>query len=186
VTWIDTAGLGKSAQHSDDAGTSIYNVSEINTVLSVLKSVEADSEFCDLLASILKEGEAGIGVICMYGEQKRRLRRKFHEQEWSEEFKNLVKIDTVDSYQGKENRIVILSLTRNHPSAGPGFLKESNRINVSMSRAMDRLLIVGSTQMWTGRNEGTPLNKVLAFIHERDKPDYAFLAAENLLNRGHS
>ena len=186
VTWIDTAGLGKSAQHSDDAGTSIYNVSEINTVLTVLKSVEADSEFCDLLASILKEGEAGIGVICMYGEQKRRLRRKFHEQEWSEEFKNLVKIDTVDSYQGKENRIVILSLTRNHPSAGPGFLKESNRINVSMSRAMDRLLIVGSTQMWTGRNEGTPLNKVLAFIHERDKPDYVFLAAENLLNRGHS
>ncbi len=184
VTWIDTAGMGKNGHHSDDAGTSIYNVAEINTVLDVLKSIEEDSEFCGLLASTLKEGEAGIGVICMYGEQKRRLRRKFHEFEWTEEFKKLVKIDTVDSYQGKENRIVILSLTRNHPNSGPGFLKESNRINVSMSRAMDRLLIVGSTQMWTARNEGTPLNKVLSFFHERGEPDYAFLPAENVLKRG--
>ncbi len=185
VTWIDTAAMGKRAQHSDDAGKSIYNIQEINTVLGVLKRVEENSDFCKLLAKTLKEGEAGIGVICMYGEQKRRLRRKFNELEWTEEFRKLVKIDTVDSYQGKENRIVILSLTRNAPDAGPGFLKQSNRINVSMSRAMDRLLIVGSTQMWTERNEGMPLNKVLGFMYERGEPDYVFLAAENFLKWRH-
>lgn len=184
VTWVDTASLGKEGQHSEDAGTSIYNVSEINVVLALLKSIEADGEFCDRLSQTLKEGEAGIGVICMYGEQKRRLRRKFNELEWSDEFKRLVKIDTVDSYQGKENRVVILSLTRNRLNGGPGFLKEPNRINVSMSRAMDRLLIVGSTQMWKGKNEGTPLNKVLAFMEARSKAGYGFIFAEELLRRG--
>lgn len=180
VTWIDTASLGIDGEHSDDAGPSIYNTSEINIAVSVLKSIQANNEFCNLLSNILKEGEAGIGVICMYGEQKRRLRRRFHELEWTEEFKKLVKIDTVDSYQGKEIRVVILSLTRNRLKDGPGFLREPNRINVSMSRAMDRLLIVGSTEMWTLANEGKPLSKVCEFMKSNNS-DYAFLPAEKLL-----
>ena len=78
-----------------------------------------------------------------------------------------VKVDTVDSYQGKQNPIVILSLVRNNAD-GPqqsgvatvreGFLSRSNRINVSISRAMDRLVIVGSNARWP---QGGPMRQLV-------------------------
>lgn len=66
-------------------------------------------------------------------------------------------VGTVDSYQGKQNPIVVLSLVRNNDS-GPeefrqrtitqGFMIRPNRINVALSRAMDRLIIVGTRTRW--------------------------------------
>ncbi|HCD8379215.1 TPA: hypothetical protein ND784_004786, partial [Klebsiella pneumoniae] len=53
----------------------------------------------------------------------------------------------------------------------PKFLKNPNRINVAISRAMDRLIIVGSTHMWTGANKDLPLGKVLSFISDRSSED---------------
>ena len=62
-----------------------------------------------------------------------------------------IKIDTVGSYQGKENPIVVLFLVRNNAAGSSecgaatireGFLSRENRVNVAASRAMDRLLIV--------------------------------------------
>jgi superfamily I DNA and/or RNA helicase len=111
--------------------------------------------------------EPPIGIICMYSEQKKLVRKKFAEKTWSEDFKKLVKIDTVDSYQGKENRIVIVSLTRSSADLAPGFLRLPNRINVAMSRAMDRLVIVGDMSMWAGRNADLPLGRVATYIQER-------------------
>lgn len=122
----------------------------------------------------MKKGEAAIGIICMYGEQKRIIRQKFKEIEWSDDFKDLIKIDTVDSYQGKENRIIILSVTRSSRDKKPKFLRTPNRINVAISRAMDRLMIVGSTHMWQGNNSILPLGKVLSYISRqaKDSSDY--------------
>src|SRR5690606_24003692 len=101
------------------------------------------------LSELNDKNDALIGVICMYAEQKRLIRQKFNQEIWSDGFKELVKIDTVDSYQGKENRIIILSLTRSDKSGTAGFLRTPNRINVAMSRAMDRLLIIGNVDMWS-------------------------------------
>ncbi|MFA0173504.1 C-terminal helicase domain-containing protein, partial [Vibrio splendidus] len=110
--------------------------------------IASKPEFVTELKGVVKKGEAAVGVICMYGEQKRIIRQKFKEIEWEDDFKELVKIDTVDSYQGKENRIIILSVTRSSRDKKPKFLRTPNRINVAISRAMDRLMIVGSTHMW--------------------------------------
>jgi superfamily I DNA and/or RNA helicase len=63
----------------------------------------------------------------------------------------------VDGYQGKENDIVIVSLVRNNtdgpieaglPTIAQGFMFRPNRINVALSRARDRLVIVGSVRGW--------------------------------------
>ena len=97
----------------------------------------------------------------------RSLRQKFNQEVWSSGFKDIVKIDTVDSYQGKENRIIIVSLTRSDKRQSPGFLRTPNRINVAMSRAMDRLLIVGNADMWKGNNKDLPLGTVVHFMSER-------------------
>ncbi len=179
VTWLDTSNKGQRAHHLDDRGISIYNRCEADQIISVLKEVSENAELVEQLAALTNEEESAIGVICMYSEQKRLLRQKFNQEIWSDGFKDLVKIDTVDSYQGKENRIIILSLTRSDKRFRPGFLRTNNRINVAMSRAMDRLLIVGNTDMWRGVNKGLPLGLVLNYMTVRgETAGYAFLPAK--------
>jgi superfamily I DNA and/or RNA helicase len=122
--------------------------------------------------------EPAFGVICMYGAHKRLLFRKFNEQAWSDKFRAMVKIDTVDSYQGKENRIIIVSTTLNAYDKKPRFLKVLNRINVAMSRAMDRLLIVGATDMWKGKNSNYPLGQIASYMQKNQGSDYHFVKAK--------
>lgn len=180
VTWLDTSALGAKADHSDDRGVSIYNRLEADQIINVLQKISLDDNFVNHLVNLTEKEEAGIGVICMYAEQKRIIRQKFNQEIWPENFRGLVKIDTVDSYQGKENRIIILSITRSDDLLSPGFLNTPNRINVAMSRAMDRLLIVGNTKMWRGANKDLPFGKVISFMSEHGKNSgYAFIAVEN-------
>jgi superfamily I DNA and/or RNA helicase len=79
----------------------------------------------------------------------------------------LVKIDTVDAYQGKENRIVIVSLVRSNPEYNMGFVRTANRVNVALSRAMERLVIVGSAQMFGG--QGNTLAQVLNSLRSQGR-----------------
>jgi superfamily I DNA and/or RNA helicase len=100
----------------------------------------------------------------MYEKQREVIDQMKAEASWLGDARRLVKVDTVDSYQGKENRIVILSTVRNSPDGRPGFLTSPNRVNVAMSRAMERLFIVGSSKMWRGKNSGLPLGVVLTKV----------------------
>lgn len=180
VTWLDTSVMGDRAHHQDDRGVSIYNRCEAEQVVEVLKQISMNTDFLKELSRLSGEGDAVIGVICMYAEQKRIMRQKFNQELWSEGFKEMVKIDTVDSYQGKENRIIILSLTRSDKRYSPGFLRTPNRINVAMSRAMDRLLIIGNSEMWNDRNTDMPLGSVVKHMMERgNEAGYRFMPALN-------
>jgi len=146
----------------------------------MLKQLSEDTDLLNHLNSVRK-GDAAIGVICMYGEQKRYLRQLFNQQVWHNGFKELVKIDTVDSYQGKENRIIIVSVGRSDNIKSVGFLDKSNRINVAMSRAMDRLFIVGNKEMWKGRNQKMPLGDIISYIEERgETPDYCSINSKEI------
>lgn len=182
VTWLDTSSRGKKSYDRQD-GTSLINPEEVDQIIHTLKEIEQDFDYCQKLSDLVKEDEPPIGVICMYAAQKRVLRKKFNESNWSDSFKSLVKIDTVDSYQGKENRVVIVSITRNAEDRRPRFLKQPNRINVAMSRSMDRLVVVGSIAMWNNENSELPLGKVASFIQERQGEDYRILKAKDVSNR---
>ena len=184
VSWVDTSGLKEKSYHKDDRGVSIYNRTEADIIINLLKDISKNDDFVNELKNVVKKGEAAIGVICMYGEQKRIIRQKFKEIEWDDDFKDLIKIDTVDSYQGKENRIIILSVTRSSRDKKPKFLRTPNRINVAISRAMDRLMIVGSTHMWQGNNSLLPLGRVLNFIsaQAQKSDDYRIHQINNALN----
>lgn len=185
TTWLDTAAFGKRANHSDDGkGSSIANATEVNVIIKLLSRIAQKDDQVESLALQMNKdkGELPIGIICMYAEQKKRLRRKVAEQSWSDQFKSLIRIDTVDSYQGKENRIVILSITRSDSHQSPGFLRSPNRINVGLSRAMDRLVIVSNSEMWKGKNQELPLGKVFDYIEQRrlkEPNNYSLINAEN-------
>lgn len=179
VTWLDTASFGSRAHHNQGSGSSIYNRCEADEIIALLKEISESSEFVTQLGEVIGKDEAAIGVICMYAEQKKILRKKFNQEVWIDGFKDLIKIDTVDSYQGKENRIIILSLTRSDKRQSPGFLRAPNRINVAMSRAMDRLLIVGNADMWKGNNKDLPLGSVIRFMNEHGSDSgYSFVPAK--------
>ncbi|MBV7547414.1 NERD domain-containing protein [Pseudomonas sp. PDM26] len=172
VTWLDTSGLGNKA--FDSGGQSISNSAEADAIIKLLQEIEASTEFCTgMIDEMARTQEPPIGVICMYRDQRKLIRKRFEEKSWSEDFRKLVKIETCDSYQGKENNVIIISLTRAKPDQHPGFLSIPNRINVAMSRAKERLIIVGSLKMWSDRNASLPLGKVASYIQTRlDKTNH--------------
>ncbi|KAI1419193.1 P-loop containing nucleoside triphosphate hydrolase protein [Xylaria sp. FL1777] len=85
-----------------------------------------------------------ITVLTFYRGQRKKILSEFRKLEHREPFKN---VHTVDSYQGEENDIVILSLVRSNGPNGPhraGFLRDSNRGVVSISRARRGFYIFGN------------------------------------------
>ena len=182
VTWLDTTSL-PNAYHEQGKNGSLSNRAEADVIIGILQDLANDETFMNSepVQKCLEKNEQAIGVICMYGEQKKLIRKKFNERSWNDDFRRLVKIDSVDSYQGKENRVIILSLTRHDKVCSTGFLHLPNRINVALSRAMDKLIIVGAKTMWEHpKNSKTPLAKVLRFIQKQNNPqDYAIKILKN-------
>lgn len=165
VTWIDTSPLGERGfEQVSEGGEDKWNMAEARVVMNLLRQIIESDDFMAALKNDLQPQEPPIGIICMYGKQRQIIDQLKAEATWLGEARRLVKVDTVDSYQGKENRIIILSTVRNNPQHAPGFLNSPNRVNVAMSRAMERLFIVGATKMWTGRNLNLPLGRALTKI----------------------
>ncbi|WP_207000849.1 AAA domain-containing protein [Trinickia mobilis] len=166
LTWLDTSDQGADAYEQRVQGSeSLLNESEAGAILKLLQrvatSVEREPE-------TISE-EISIGVICMYAGQRDLLQDRFSSADWASPIRNLVRIGTVDSYQGKENSIILLSLVRNNHERQDGFLRWPERVNVALSRAMDRLIIVGACSMWLNREEsalGTVLKEMRAFREE--------------------
>jgi serine/threonine protein kinase len=185
VTWIDTTKAGAGSYDRPRPNHGSDNPYECRVILSLLRAIASNTEALQAIAADLKSDEKLIGIICAYREQKSTLQRLLSEQEWAVGFSDLVKIDTVDSYQGKENRVIIVSLTRNNERFVQGFLKSSERINVSVSRAMERLVIVGASRMWTDANTSSPMAKVLSFIKKRvDHLDFSIVESSDVLGGG--
>ncbi|ACF00798.1 ATPase [Rhodopseudomonas sp. AAP120] len=147
MVWIDT-GHSKHSRREREAGSSFVNRTEAAVVISLLKVIAGTKGFVDEALVDLREEEPLVGVICMYAPQVGMIEEMLITSDLSPDFQKLVKVGTVDSYQGKENRIVILSLVRSNPERNMGFVRAANRINVALSRAMERLIIVGSTGMF--------------------------------------
>jgi AAA domain len=171
ITWFTTDGLGARAFETKVSdGNSRWNQTEVEAIAALLKRCNDNKKFMAWAAKQTYFSQV-IGVICMYAEQRNLLRKKMQTLSLSDEFRRLLKIDTVDSYQGKQNPIVIVSLVRNNADGGiedglstisQGFLSRPNRINVAASRSMDRLVIVGAYQRWRRKSPMANLAQAVA------------------------
>ncbi|MCY1449113.1 putative DNA helicase [compost metagenome] len=103
----------------------------------------------------------------MYRRQKKLIEEEISRAEWAVSRRGSIKVDTVDSYQGQENEILLLSLVRNNPRGLQGFLVDQSRINVALSRAKKRLVVIGSLRMWNNESAPSALGKVVKFISEK-------------------
>lgn len=162
VIWIDTQDQGRGGFHRS-AGThegALVNEAEAAAVVEVVRSIMTAVEFLEKVREMGDDHEPIIGVIAMYAAQRDLIRRKLEQAEWASGLRDLFSVGTVDSYQGKENRIIVLSVVRNDDSEHVGFLIDPERINVAMSRAKDRLVIISSTSMWRSKTS-MPMKRVL-------------------------
>jgi hypothetical protein len=85
--------------------------------------------------------EMSMAVIAMYAEQVERLRQALGRRR----FKRPVKIDTVDSFEGREEDMVVISLVRSNERGRIGFLRVPNRLNVAISRAKHLVACIGDS-----------------------------------------
>ncbi len=124
LAWIDVKDPKKEERNADG---SYYRESEIAAI----------KEYLDLFMK--DEPNFTFGVITFFSEQKRRLEQAL------KGYANL-EIGTVDSFQGKEFDVVFLSSVRTHYTEGFGFLKDSPRLCVALSRQKRALIVVGDRE----------------------------------------
>ena len=184
VTWFDTSPAAEKSFNRKPLGknsnqNSFENEFEANVIIKLLKQLSTSNNLNEFL---LPSNNPQIGVICMYKEQVRLLRKRLSSIQWLRNLLDdgILKIDTVDGYQGKENSIIIVSLVRNNREFNQGFLKHEPRANVALSRAKERLYIVGSTSMWNKKNVNSPFGKVLSYI-QNDKSNNCTILNSNIL-----
>ena len=103
------------------------------------KSIINDLEV-DISVSIAQDylnagaGEDDIGIISPYADQVKLIQEK-----------TPVEVKTVDGFQGREKEIIIISTVRSNPHGNIGFLKDLRRLNVAITRAKRKLIIIGNT-----------------------------------------
>jgi len=83
-----------------------------------------------------------IGVISFYKAQVEQIQGLLNKA-LSPEISSQIRVATVDSFQGREKKVIILSATRSNDRVEVGFLNDLRRLNVALSRARDRLIIIG-------------------------------------------
>jgi superfamily I DNA and/or RNA helicase len=121
ITFIDTAGTGYSESHGPD-GSSLQNEGELELIGKLIKT-----ESLDLAATALISPYAGQVTVA------------------KEKFPKQMRISTIDSFQGQEMENVIVSLVRSNDEGNIGFLKDYRRMNVAMTRAKERLYVIGDS-----------------------------------------
>lgn len=124
VTFIDTAGAGWEEEQEPD-GESRRNPEEGRLVLRKANELhEAGLPLSD------------IAVIAPYAAQVRWLRQHGDRR---------LEIDTVDGFQGREKEAVIITLVRSNQTGEIGFLSDTRRMNVALTRARRKLIIIGDS-----------------------------------------
>ena len=90
-----------------------------------------------------------VGVISPYRAQVQYLRSQLRKKEYFKPFRHLISVNTVDGFQGQERDIIVISLVRSNDEGQIGFLRDLRRMNVAITRARMKLIIIGDPQTIT-------------------------------------
>lgn len=156
LLFIDTAGTGYEEKIE---GTGISNpeeadflIGQIEKLLQFLKEISNEKDLNNSRKDVLSENIAGsnkselitIGVISPYRHQVELLKEKVRQSELLSNYSGLT-VNTIDSFQGQERDVIFISMTRSNTDNMIGFLSELRRMNVAMTRAKKKLVVVGDS-----------------------------------------
>jgi ATP-dependent RNA/DNA helicase IGHMBP2 len=121
IIFIDTAGSGHNEKHGSD-GSSLQNEGELQIVQKIIETEELDPLHTAFISPYAGQVAAAKEVL-----------------------PKQMRISTIDSFQGQEKEIIILSLVRSNDDGDIGFLKDYRRMNVAITRAKEKLYVIGDS-----------------------------------------
>lgn len=137
LVFIDTAGCGFEELHE---GTRISNPEEAHFIVRQLERYAAE-----LKTHYAVEAFPSLALISPYRHQVEGLKESVQHSATLRDLGPALSVNTIDSFQGQERDAVFISLTRSNADASIGFLSDIRRMNVAMTRARKKLVVVGDS-----------------------------------------
>ncbi|RFS18824.1 DUF2075 domain-containing protein [Chitinophaga silvatica] len=142
LSFIDTAGCGFEEKLE---GTSTSNPEEAAFLLKHLTQLVVS-----LGTQYTPEKFPTIAVVSPYKQQVVILKELLEHAPILQPYTSKISINTIDSFQGQERDIVYISLTRSNSENKIGFLSDIRRMNVAMTRARKKLIVIGDSSTLSG------------------------------------
>lgn len=143
MVWTDTAG-----QEFYERGVA-GGVGRINTGEAELLAGELKRYMEKIGEQRILDENIDFGVISPYRAQVRYLRQMLKQDAFFRPFRRLITIHTVDGFQGQERDVIFISLVRANEEGQIGFLNDLRRMNVAITRARMKLVILGDSETLT-------------------------------------
>lgn len=174
VTWIDTSNEenqitieGEDAPEDSASTASSVSAANQNSDLNFkeqfvgesfgrINKAEAELTLLTLAEYFTKIGKQrvleeriDVGIISPYRAQVQYLKKLIKKYEFFKPYRRLISVNTVDGFQGQERDVILISLVRSNDEGQIGFLKDLRRMNVAMTRARMKLIILGNKDTMT-------------------------------------
>lgn len=137
LAFIDTAGCGFDEKTE---GTSTTNPEEAMFLFKHLTQLVTD-----LAPHYQPDNFPTIAVISPYKQQIYLLKEQLQHSPLLQPYLSKISVNTIDSFQGQERDIVYISMTRSNTESKIGFLSDIRRMNVAMTRARKKLVVIGDS-----------------------------------------
>ena len=158
MTWIDTSEFDEPEKtdipesprqplfREEFVGESFGRINKAEAELTLLA---LESYFKKIGKERILEERLDVGVISPYRAQVQYLRRLFKKREFFKPYRSLISVNTVDGFQGQERDIILISLVRSNNEGQIGFLRDLRRMNVAITRARMKVIILGDASTLT-------------------------------------
>ena len=157
MTWIDTSAFEDDSDDSDHSNARISFKEEfvgesfgrINKAEAELTLLALEQYFQKIGKQRILDERLDVGIISPYRAQVQYLRRLLKKREFFKPYRHLISVNTVDGFQGQERDIILISLVRANDEGQIGFLRDLRRMNVAITRARMKLIILGDASTMT-------------------------------------
>ena len=151
MTWIDTSQF-ELPEDSDITFKETFvgeSFGRINKAEAELTLLALEQYFEKIGKARILDERLDVGVISPYRAQVQYLRRQLKNKEFFKPYRHLISVNTVDGFQGQERDIILISLVRANDEGQIGFLRDLRRMNVAITRARMKLIILGDASTMT-------------------------------------
>ncbi len=154
MTWIDTSLFVESGKRKEEGelfkeefvGESFGRINKAEAELTLLV---LEQYFQKIGKQRILDERLDVGIISPYRAQVQYLRRQLKKREFFKPYRSLISVNTVDGFQGQERDIILISLVRANDEGQIGFLRDLRRMNVAITRARMKLIILGDASTMT-------------------------------------
>ena len=148
MSWIDTSSWSESSTLFKEqfVGESFGRINKAEAELTLLV---LEKYFQKIGKERILDERLDVGIISPYRAQVQYLRRQLKKKEFFKPYRSLISVNTVDGFQGQERDIILISLVRANDEGQTGFLRDLRRMNVAITRARMKLIILGDASTMT-------------------------------------